>query len=65
MTNVWHAFFTMSAVLLGFLVLSVPFIEPGTPTFVVSVASFGMLAVMFVASAAFIYVDWDPFADLW
>jgi len=64
-TNVWRAFFTMSAVLLGFLVLSVPFIEPGTPTFVVSAVSFVMLAVMFVASAAFIYVDWDPFADLW
>ncbi len=54
----------MSAVLLGFLLLSVPFVEPGSGAFVVSVASFVMLAIMFVASGAFIYVDWDPFEDL-
>ncbi|MFB6141542.1 MAG: hypothetical protein ABEJ26_14035 [Halosimplex sp.] len=65
MTDVWRAFFTASAVLLGFLVLAVPFIEPGTGTFVVSVASFAMLAVIFVASGAFIYYDWDPFEGLW
>ncbi|WP_123533467.1 hypothetical protein [Halosimplex salinum] len=64
MTNVWRSFLTASGVLLGFLVLSIPFIEPGTGTFVVSVVSFAMLAVVFVASAAFIYADWDPFDDL-
>ncbi|WP_436927055.1 hypothetical protein [Halosimplex amylolyticum] len=64
MTNVWRAFFTMSAVLLGFLLLSVPFVEPGSSAFVISVASFVMLAIMFVASAAFIYFEWDPFEDL-
>lgn len=65
MTTVWRAFFTASAVLLGFLVLSVPFIEPGSGTFVISAVSFVMLAVVFVASAAFIRFDWDPFGDLW
>ncbi|WP_436932178.1 hypothetical protein [Halosimplex halobium] len=65
MTAVWRAFFTASAVLLGFLVLAVPFVERGTGTFVISVVSFAMLAVVFVASAAFIRADWDPFEELW
>jgi len=64
-TTVWRAFFTASAVLLGFLVLAVPFVEPGTATFAISVVSFAMLAVIFVASAAFIRTGWDPFEDLW
>ncbi|QLH83076.1 hypothetical protein [Halosimplex pelagicum] len=65
MTTVWRAFFTASAVLLGFLVLSVPFVEPGSATFVISAVSFAMLAVIFVASAVFIRADWDPFEELW
>ncbi|WP_135363807.1 hypothetical protein [Halosimplex halophilum] len=65
MTTVWRAFLTASAVLLGFLVLAVPFVERGTGTFVISVVSFAMLAVIFVASAAFIRLDWDPFEELW
>ncbi|WP_459192148.1 hypothetical protein [Halosimplex sp. J119] len=65
MTNVWRAFFTASAVLIGFLILSIPFIEVGSPTFVVSVASFVMLAIIFLTSAAFIRYDWDPFEDVW
>lgn len=64
MTAVWRAFFVASVVLLAFLVLSAPFIEPGTPTFVVSLLSFAMLGLMIVASAAFIYLDWDPFEEL-
>jgi hypothetical protein len=64
-TTVWRAFLTASAVLLGFLVLAIPFVERGTGTFVISVVSFAMLAVIFVASAAFIRADWDPFEELW
>jgi hypothetical protein len=64
-TTVWRAFFTASAVLLGFLVLAIPFVERGTGTFVISVVSFVMLAVIFLASAAFIRAEWDPFEDLW
>jgi hypothetical protein len=63
-TAVWRAFFASSAVLLSLLALSVPYIEPGTGTFAVSVLSAGMLGVMFLGSAAFIYFDWDPFEDL-
>ena len=65
MTTVWRVFFTTSAVLLGFLLLSIPFIERGTGSFVVSVVSFAMLATIFGASAAFLYFDWDPFSGLW
>lgn len=64
MTAVWRAFFVASVVLLAFLVLSVPFIEPGTPTFVVSLLSLGMLGLMIIGSAAFIYLDWDPLEQL-
>lgn len=64
MTAVWRAIFASSLVLLALLGLSVPFIEPGTGTFVISIVSLGMLVVMLVASAAFIYHDWDPFEEL-
>ncbi|MFB6152353.1 MAG: hypothetical protein ABEJ40_11170 [Haloarculaceae archaeon] len=64
MTGVLRAFFASSVVLLVFLGLSVPFVEPGSPAFVASVLSFGMLAVILVGSAALIYVDWDPFEKL-
>ena len=64
MTAVWRAFFVSSIVLLAFLGLSVPFIEPGTATFVVALLSFGMLSVMLIGSSVFIYFDWDPFEEL-
>ncbi len=64
MTAVWRAFFASSAVLLALLGLSVPYIEPGTRTFVVAVLSLGMLSVTLLGSAAFIYLDWDPFEEL-
>lgn len=64
MTAVWRAFFVSSLVLLALLVLSTPYIEPGTGTFLVSLLSLGMLSVMLVASAAFIYFDWNPLEEL-
>ncbi|WP_135305473.1 hypothetical protein [Haloarcula amylovorans] len=64
MTTIWRAIFASSLVLLALLGLSVPYIEPGTGTFVISLMSLGMLVVMLVASAAFIYFNWDPFAKL-
>ncbi|WP_416840227.1 hypothetical protein [Haloferax sp. DFSO52] len=64
MTAVWRAFFVCSVVLLTLLALSVPSLEPGTPAFVVTVLSAGMLGTMLVLSAAFIYADWDPFEEL-
>lgn len=64
MIGISRALFASSAVLLTLLALSVPYIEPGTSTFVISLLSAGMLTVMFVGSAAFIYFDWDPFEEL-
>ncbi len=61
MTGIWRFFFVASAVLLGFLGLSAPYVEPGTATFTVAVLGLAMCLVMFVGSAAFIYADWDPF----
>lgn len=63
-TGVWRAFFVSSVVLLSLLALSVPYIEPGTSSFVVALLSLGMLGVMLVGSGAFIYFDWDPFEEL-
>lgn len=61
---VMRAFFVTSTVMLALLGLSVPTVQPGTSTFVVSVLSAAMLAVLFVGSATCIYVDWDPFERL-
>jgi hypothetical protein len=64
MTAVWRAFFASSTVLLALLGLSVPYVEPGTRTFVVAVVSLAMLTMTLLGSAAFIYYDWDPFEEL-
>ena len=64
MTDILRAFFVASVVLLAFLAVSVPWIEPGTSTFVISVLSAVMLLVMGVVSALLIYFDADPFEEL-
>ncbi|AKU07942.1 MULTISPECIES: hypothetical protein [Haloferax] len=64
MTAVWRAFFVSGVVLLAFLALSLPYIEPGTATSVVTLLSLGMLGVTVVGSSAFIYFDWDPFEEI-
>jgi len=51
-------------VLLSLLALSAPYVDPGTPTFVISLLSLGMLTVTLVGSAAFIYLGWDPFEEV-
>jgi uncharacterized membrane protein len=63
MTAVWRAFFAMSLVLLALLAFSVPYVEPGTGTFVVTVLSAAMLGTMLVGSATLAYVEWTPFED--
>ncbi|WP_435196296.1 hypothetical protein [Natronomonas sp. EA1] len=64
MTAIWRAFLGSSAVLLVLLGLSTPFIRPGTGSYTVSLLSFGMLSVMFLGSALFIALDWDPLEEL-
>ncbi|MEF8824960.1 hypothetical protein [Halodesulfurarchaeum sp.] len=64
MTDVRQAFFFASVVLLVFLAFSIPTIEPGSPTFVITIISGVMLLVTLVGSATLIYVDWDPFEKL-
>ena len=64
MTDIRRAFFVASVVLLVFLSFSVPTIEPGTATFVITIITAGMLLVVLVGSAIMIYVDWDPFEKL-
>jgi len=63
-TTVLRGFFVTSAVMLALLSLSIPAVEPGTGTFVVTVLSAAMLGATFLGSAACIYADWDPFEEL-
>jgi uncharacterized membrane protein YhhN len=53
-----------SLVLLALLALGFPYVERGTGTFVVAVLSAAMLGAILLASAAFVYLDWDPFDGL-
>lgn len=64
MSLILRSFFVASTVLLALLGLAAPTIESGTDTFVISVLSGGMLAVVFTGSAACLYLDWDPFEQL-
>jgi hypothetical protein len=59
-----QGFFGSSVVLLVFLLLSWPTLDPGTGTYLIAVVSFAMLSVLAVGSGALIYVDWDPFEKL-
>jgi len=61
---VLRGFFVTSAVMLALLGLSIPTVEPGTGTYVVTVLSAVMLGTTFLGSAACIYVGWDPFEEL-
>ncbi|GGN93780.1 MULTISPECIES: hypothetical protein [Haloarcula] len=64
MRPVWQAFFGTSVTLLGVLALAMPFVEPGTATFAVTLLSAAMLGVVGLGSAAFLHYDWDPFEEL-
>ena len=59
-----RGFFVASAVMLALLGLAVPTLEAGSDSFVILVLRFVMLVVMFLGSAACIYVGWDPFEEL-
>ncbi len=63
-SGVWRGFLAASAAMLGFLALSLPFVERGTGTFVITLLSATMLLVVFLGSALFVYLDWDPFEEL-
>lgn len=64
MTVVLRVFLGGSAVLLALLGLSVPFVEPGSGAYVVSLLSLVMLATVFLGSAALLYAGWDPFEEI-
>jgi uncharacterized membrane protein len=61
---VLRGFLVSSAVMLALLGLAVPTIEAGSGTFVIAVLSAVMLGIVFLGSAACVYVDWDPFEEL-
>lgn len=63
-TWVMRAFFVSSVVFLTLLGLSVPFVEPGTASFTISVLSTLMLGFVLIASAVCIALHWDPFEVL-
>lgn len=64
MSLVLRGFLVSSAVMLALLGLAVPTIEAGSGTFVIAVLSAVMLGIVFLGSAACVYVDWDPFEEL-
>jgi hypothetical protein len=63
-TTIWRGFIVASLVLLALLAFSLPSVERGTGTFVVTVLSAAMLVTILVVSAAFVYLEWDPFDGL-
>ena len=64
MSLVLRGFLVSSAVMLALLGLAVPTIEAGSGTLVIAVLSAVMLGIVFLGSAACVYVDWDPFEEL-
>lgn len=62
MRELWSALFGFGVVLLVLLVVSLPFVEPGTPTAAITKASFVLIVVTLAGLLAVIRSGWDPFA---
>ena len=59
--SVWTILLTLDLVLLGLLVISLPYVERGTPTYTITLLSFGIIAVTLAGLAVVIFLDWTPF----
>lgn len=59
--SVWTILFAINVVLLVLLGLSVPYVEPGTPTYTITLLSFGVIGVSLVGLSVVLYLDWNPF----
>lgn len=61
MRSLWSVLFAFGLVLLGLLALSLPYVEPGTPTYAITVASAVLLVVTLAGLLVVIRSGWDPF----
>ncbi|MFC4438411.1 MULTISPECIES: hypothetical protein [Natrialbaceae] len=61
MTTIWRLLFTMNAVLLALLVLTWPFVEPGSSAETITVVSLVFIVASMVGLAGIIRLEWDPF----
>ncbi len=61
MRSLWSVLFAFGVVLLGLLALSLPYVEPGTPTYSITVASGILLLVTLAGLLMVIRSGWDPF----
>jgi hypothetical protein len=59
--SVWTILFAINVVLLVLLALSVPYVEPGTATYTITLLSFGIIGVSLVGLAVVLYIDWNRF----
>ena len=59
--SVWSLLLVLNLVLLVLLALSVPYVERGTPTYTITLLSFGVIAISLVGLSVVIYLDWTPF----
>ncbi|WP_458188781.1 hypothetical protein [Haladaptatus sp. NG-WS-4] len=60
-TSPWRILLTLSSILLVLLLFTIPFLTPGTASYVVALLSLGMLAVTAVGAAILLRIDWNPF----
>ena len=60
--SVWTILLTLDLVLLCLLALSLPYVERGTPTYTITILSFGIIAITLVGLSVVLYLDWTPFS---
>lgn len=61
--SIWNILFTIDIVLLILLVVSLPYVERGTPTFVITMISLVLIVVSLVGLAVVIRIGWNPFEE--
>ena len=58
----WNAFVAAAVGLLAVLLATLPFLEPGTDSYAISLLSLGLLLLTLAGALAVRTVGWDPFS---
>lgn len=61
MTSLWRFLLGSFASLFVLLLISIPYVSPGTATYYVSVFAGALLLVGMAGSSILVFIGWDPF----
>lgn len=63
MDTLWDVLFKLNLVLFGIFLCTLPFIEPGTASFVAAITSLVVILISLTGLTVLMRLDWTPFED--